>query len=797
MFDGLGLVRSEELLNAAAYYGLDDLYFTTLADYGYSKTLEEALRNWGRDEVLGKVVRAIRVNRPLVVVSRFHGSERDGHGHHQAAGIIAQEAFYAAGDPDQFPEQISDEGLQPWQPLKLYRGGIREQETWHVDVDAGAYSPWLGETYQNFAAQGLALQRSQLSGRYKESFGPAIQRYERMDIEGEKEASFFGGLDTSIAGMATLLDASLPARLQEQLVEVQTKVDAAWEAYKVAEMAATVPALVQGLAVVREAIANSAGRAEVTFLLQIKEQQFEEAINTALGMRLRALAVPAGTPALSSPWAPLPTMGPVVAEQTFDVNVSLVHAGEVAPAVEHLALSATPAWKGAQPMSAGERFEIHRENLVGRLMVADRPISSSYPITVPPDAQVSNRFFYRSSIGESSYTSRASAYALLPHRPPALQAEAVYKVDDVPVTVHATVRTREANLPYGYALRELKIAPALAVNVSPAMRIVPATGGAAGFTMHVELINNNIEGLVGSMMLDLPDGWSAEPAVETYAFNEAGQRQTFAFDVSIPALEDETYPIKVVAAAGGREFSEGYEVIKHRDIDTQYLFRDAVTQVRGVDVTLAPGLNVGYVMGVGDEVPSAIEQLGASVQLLGEAELATMDLASFDAIVIGTRAYAVRQDLLTYNQRLTDYAKAGGNLIVLYQTPEFDPRTMAAVPAVMPRFPEEVSEEDAVVTILAPNHPVFHHPNQLTQADFDGWIEQRGSKFFSEWDAAYTPLVELHDTGQVPQEGAWVTAPVGEGHYTYIALALHRQTPYGVAGAFRILANVLSLGLSD
>jgi hypothetical protein len=202
-------------------------------------------------------------------------------------------------------------------------------------------------------------------------------------------------------------------------------------------------------------------------------------------------------------------------------------------------------------------------------------------------------------------------------------------------------------------------------------------------------------------------------------------------------------------------------------------------------------------MGAGDDVPSAIAQLGADVHLLTSQDLASADLGQFDAIMTGTRAYGVREDLRTYNRRLLDYAKNGGNLIVLYNTPqEFDPNQFAPYPARLPRDAEEVSEEDSPVTILAPARPEFTTPNAITQTDFDGWVEQRGSKFFSEWNPAYTPMLETHDQGQAPQRGGWLTASYGKGQYTYFAYAFHRQLPYGVPGAYRLLANLLSASRS-
>jgi hypothetical protein len=199
-------------------------------------------------------------------------------------------------------------------------------------------------------------------------------------------------------------------------------------------------------------------------------------------------------------------------------------------------------------------------------------------------------------------------------------------------------------------------------------------------------------------------------------------------------------------------------------------------------------------MGIGDEVPAALAQLGADVQLLGERELAGAQLSQFDAIFTGTRAYAVRQDLITYNRRLLDYVRDGGNLIVLYNTQELVPNQFAPFPGELTPRAEEVSEEDSPVDILAPAAPMLHFPNEITKADFDGWVEQRGSKFWSHWDSAYTPIIATWDRGQAPQQGGWLWAKVGKGHYTYFAYAFHRQLPYGVPGAYRLLANLLALG---
>ncbi len=207
-----------------------------------------------------------------------------------------------------------------------------------------------------------------------------------------------------------------------------------------------------------------------------------------------------------------------------------------------------------------------------------------------------------------------------------------------------------------------------------------------------------------------------------------------------------------------------------------------------------PNLKVGYVMGIGDQVPLGLQQLGATVTLLSERDLATADLSVYDAIMTGTRAYAVREDLKTYNTRLLDYVKNGGNMIVLYNTFELVPNQFAPFPGELLPSAEEVSEEDSPITILMPTEQSFTWPNKITLSDFTDWVEQRGSKFWTTWDKAYTPMISTFDKGQPPQSGGWLTARYGKGHWTYFAYALHRQLPYGVPGAYRITANLLALG---
>jgi hypothetical protein len=356
------------------------------------------------------------------------------------------------------------------------------------------------------------------------------------------------------------------------------------------------------------------------------------------------------------------------------------------------------------------------------------------------------------------------------------------------------VKRREANLPYGDVIREVRSVPRVGVSVSPATAVIPLSSTTRAVDLDVALVHNGPSATNGQLALTLPAGWTSSPAQQPFAFQRAGERNTFHFKVTAATIDARLHDVVAVATADGKTYREGYELIEPRDLEARYLYRPSLAQVRGVDVKVVPNLKVGYVMGIGDQVPLGLQQLGAKVTLLGERDLASADLSVYDAIITGTRAYAVRDDLKTYNKRLLDYVNAGGNMIVLYNTFEFVPNQFAPYPGELLASAEEVSEEDSPITILAPAQQSFTWPNTITLADFNDWVEQRGSKFFSAWDKAYTPMISTFDKGQAPQSGGWLTATYGKGHWTYFAYAMHRQLPFGVPGMYRITANLLALG---
>ena len=835
LFDALGLIRTRELVLAGRYYGLDDLYFSTAVDYGYSKSVEEAFRSWDREAVLEDMVRVIRLNRPLVVVSRFHGTPRDGHGHHHTAGLLTPEAVAAAADPERFPDQISLEGLRPWRVLRVYRGGVREGEPHDVTVDANEYNASLGTSYQRFASLGLSLQRSQTSGRMRRG-GGQVYRYELLAEAGDRAGSgenpdfvrqnraevadnFPFGLDTRLTGLSALVGEQVGQEIERGLAEVQAAIDEAVRDFDFTAPEASVTGLARGLVLLRSLMERADMPPETGFHLAVKERQFQDAMLAAAGVEVRAeLASDAG--------------GAVVVPGE-EVEVAIEVESVVPVEVRDIAVIA-----GRNTVRVGldtdhpVAWDPTYRNLI--------PFDMVFDARIPTDADVAGPYFARVGLAENHYQVADSVDLHLPWRRPELRAEVAMRVDSALVATAVPVTGSVSRLPYGSLARRADVLPTLSVAVTPAVRVVaagdagavePAERGDPGAerggqgvptARPVEVLvrlEANEPDVSAEAELELPAGWTATPASIRHDFQSRGEVVEIPVTIHPPVDWSGEATVGAVArlvqglepgggtnapsgadrraGASGRpvaqspEYREGYQVIDHRDLPLARLRIPARTTIRSVAVTPLDDLAVGYVMGVGDEVPAAIEALGASVRLLNEADLTGGELDAYNAIVVGTRAYAVRRDLVENNQRLLDYAGRGGNLVVLYQTQEFVPSEMAPYAASLPRGAEEVSEQDAPVQLLAPSHPLLTTPNRISEADFDGWLEQRGSKFFTEWDPAYTPLVETHDTGQAPQRGVWLTAAVGEGRYSYVALALHRQLPYGVPGAYRILSNVL------
>jgi LmbE family N-acetylglucosaminyl deacetylase len=796
-FDALGLVRTMELLAAGRYYGVDQ-YWTRVVDYGFSKTKAESISRWTHDRVLYDVVKVVRQVRPLVITSVFVGGTSDGHGNHQTAGAMAQEVFRAAGDPSVFPDQIQA-GLKPWNPLKDYArapGSRRGASSLAVNVEIpeGDYDPILGDAYQQISREGLGFQKSQNGGSSIPNAGQMLSAYHRFGSEvqaSEKETGFFDGIDTSLDGIATLAGPNAPAFLTEGLRQINRAVEEAISRFSATKPDVTAPALANGLkaaAALMEAVNKSnlseLAKYNVNHELEIKRVQFNDALAEALGLAVAANVAPAteSNSRFAAMMGDPETFRLAIPGQKFAVKVRVVN--QTATRVT-LRSASVEAYRQKEPWS------VSRTTPFTAGPVADaKAVDIRFNVTVPENAAFTRPYFSRPDIEQSFYSIDDARFLNNPLPPYPLAAWADFEYNGVPIRIGQYVQTIKRVTGFGTVKEPLAVAPAVSVAIAPRAGIVPLGSKAFDVTA---VVRSNVKGPAnGAVRLNLPAGWTSKPVSADFSTADDGQEVSMTFSVTPANLATKPYQIQAIANYNGRTYNEGYEVTGYPGLRPYYLYKPAMYNLAGVDVTVAPGLRVGYIMGTGDDVPAALEHLGVKANLLGPSEVATGDLSRFDIILMGVRAYAAREDLKVHNGRILEYVKNGGVVMVQYNTPEFD-HNFGPYPYVMGGNPEEVTDEASKVAILTPNNPVFNWPNKVTEQDFTGWVEERGSKWLKSWDPRYQALLETHDEGQEPQKGGLVYAKYGKGIYIYNAYAFYRQLPDGVPGAYRIFANMLSL----
>jgi LmbE family N-acetylglucosaminyl deacetylase len=811
--DALGLVRTQELLAADRYMGADQM-FGTEVDFGFSKTKEESFAKWTHERVLYDAVRAVRLYRPLVVTSVFVGGPTDGHGQHQVSGEMAQEVFEAAGDPKVFPEM----GLEPWSPLKVYgrtpfsrvsAGQMYDYatnkniparfynyvtKTWsteppqaNVVIHEGEPSALLGMTYVQFARKGLALQKTQIGEGVRlapaGAFNVSYHRYGSRVTTGDTEQSFFDGVDVSLEGIATLAP-SAKEWLTPALKVIDDHAAQAAKAFSADAPEKCAPELRDGLKALDVLIAKveASGlpkieKTNVLHELRVKRVQFNNALVQALGLRVEARMTVKGDACTDS----------VTPGCSAYVSTKIINGGRETVAVTADFVSPTGisvgkerTWApGTAKIEPGKTLDSFFEQgwPSGNVVVEGASNTKKDPITRP--------YFSKKNSEQSYYDVNDATLRLAPQTPPeAFWVRATY--DGVPLLLGQVVLAPEGKA--GDADRQMAVVPSLSVAIRPSAGIIPLTE--KSFAVSVQVRGDEQKGIQGRVRLKLPEGWRSEPENVEFSFHRAGETKTVSFVVTPVALTQKSYTLTAVAETSHGVTSEGFRAVGYKGLTPTNMYTAATYRTRGVDVKVAPGLKVGYLPGTGDEVQASLENLGVRTTTLTMDDVAGGKLSGYDVVVLGVRAYAANPGLAAANGKLLDYAKNGGVVIVQYNLGQFDygpyPYSLGSA--------EKVVDETAPVQLLMPESPVLSWPNKITAKDFDGWVEERGHGFMETWDPQYQALLETHDPGQDPQKGGLLVVKTGKGAYVYVALALYRELPEGVPGAYRLFANLLSLG---
>ena len=738
--DDLGVVRTEELLAARRVDG-GRQFFTRAVDFGYSKSPQETLRIWNRQEVLSDVVRVIREFRPDIVVTRFAPWQTNTHGHHTASAILALDAFKIAGDPNAFPDQMR-EGLTPWQPIRLlwnsggFQGGGNATNL--IRINVGGTDPVTGESFAEIAAQSRSMHKTQGFGNFggfgRGGGGP---RYESFQLLNGEPATndIMDGVNTTWsrvpggAGIGVLAEAVITQ-------------------FSSQDPAASVPMLLQ----IKKLLAPLAHDDPV---VNEKRELLDHIIQECLGL----------TVATTIPNAEVVPGEPLKMDLTAKLESSVVPVRWVA--------ARYPAIKAEFP--------------IGVNLTAGQSVSRDSTETLPADTPLSQPYWLREDHTAGMFRVADPKLIGRPENPPVFPVEQVFEVGGQTLIVPSQPLQVTADRTEGET-RRLDVISPVSLKLGSEVNLF-APNAQRPVTVEVTAARSDVS---GTLRLDTPDGWKAAPTSQSFHLKAAGDKADFTFDVTAPS-EPATANITAAAEIGGKSYENERVVINYSHIPLLLLQPPARLKAVCLDLAIR-GHNVGYLPGAGDDVAQSLADMGYKVTTLSGDDLTTNRLKDFDAVVVGVRAFNVRTDLVSHLPALFDFVSNGGNLIEQYNRPGNDLKTDRFAPFSLRLSNDRVTDETAPVTFLAPENPVLNTPNKITEADFAGWIQERGIYYPNQWDDHWTPILACSDPGEAPLKGGLLVANYGSGHVVYTGLVFFRELPDGVPGAYRLFANLVSLG---
>ncbi|WP_162052062.1 PIG-L family deacetylase [Pontibacter pamirensis] len=736
--EGLGIIRTQELLQARRTDG-GQQFFTRANDFGFSKDQQETFTIWDKEQVLADMVYVIRKFRPDVMVTRFSPEPSGTHGHHTGSAILASEAFEAAADPNRFPEQLKY--VEVWQPKRLlwntgiWSFGNQAEFDKYVKelltIDVGVYNPLLGKSYGEIAAESRSMHKSQGFGATG-SRGAALEYLKHMKgARAEKE--LFEGVNTSWSRV-------------KGGEKVEKLIQKAIDTYNPAVPAAVVPTLI--------AAKKELEKLPEGYWKRVKQEELQDVIQATMGLYLEVTA----DDFAAAPGQPVKLQ------------------------VEAINRSAVPVT--LQRISYGFAS---KDTTLNKQLQNNEPLRYDATATLPQSITYSQPYWLRKPGTVGMFAVENQQEVGMPENAPAAQAVFSLQVAGQPLQVSVPVVYKRTDPVEGEVYRPFVVTPPVFVNVSESVYMF-----ASQEPKQVQvLVKSGKDNIAGNVKLQLPQGWRAEPASIPFNLKSKGAELPVAFTVYPPQGQQET-TLLAVATIDGKNYTQGLNVINYSHIPAQVTFPDATAKIVKLDLQ-KKGQKVGYVMGAGDDIPISLQQIGYDVTLLKEEDMRLSNLQQFDAIIMGVRAYNTVDRLKFYQPTLLQYVENGGNLIVQYNT-----NHSLVVPDIAP-YPlklsrDRVAVEDAEVRILQPNHPVLNTPNKITQKDFEGWVQERGLYFPNEWSDDYQAILSSNDPGEPARDGGLLIAPYGKGNYIYTGYSWFRELPAGVAGAYRLFANLISLG---
>ncbi|MEK6477449.1 PIG-L family deacetylase [Catalinimonas sp. 4WD22] len=754
----LGVLRTQELIQARSVDGSKQ-FFSRAIDFGYSKTAEETLELWDKDKILSDVVWVIRKFQPDVMITRFPPDERAGHGHHTTSGILAEEAFDLAADPEAFPEQL--EYVDVWQPTRL----VFNESSWMTEdiekksvgndsilsIDLGVYNPLLGKSVTEIAAESRSKHQSQGFGATG-SRGADVEYFRHVKGEMAND-ELFDGINTSWSRV-------------EGGEKVGQLLAQAYTAFRPENPAAAVPKLMEA--------SEALNQLEDGYWKEVKRKELDRVIKACLGLYLE---VRSGTNALSRRFRSNSRSG--IAEYSTTpgdsvvFNVEAINRSDISVQLKEVSFTS-----------------INKDTTVNTALENNKSLEYKTDVLIPDNLPYSGPYWLRKPHDGFSFTVDDQQLIGLDDTPPAVEAIFELTVAGKPLDIKVPVVYKRNDARSGETYRPFVITPPVYVEIEGDVHVF-AEQEAKTINVTVKAGKSGIEGKVS---LDLPDGWASAPSSFDYSIGLKGQEEEFIFSV-LPPQGQSVGEVKAVAEQNGKTYDQSMLTIAYEHIPTQTLFPTASAQLVKLDIR-KEGETIGYIMGAGDEVPKALEEIGYSVSILGSEDMDVNQLSNYDAIMIGIRAYNTVGWLRYQNNKLLQYVENGGTLITQYNTGHML-LTQDFSPYKLNISRDRVADEKAEVRFLQEDHPLLNTPNKITKQDFENWVQERGLYFPDEWDEdKFEAVLSMNDPGEDPKQGSLLVAKYGKGYYIYSGLSFFRELPAGVPGAYRLLTNMISIGKS-
>ena len=735
--DQLGLIRTQELLAARRIDG-GLQFFTRANDFGYSKNVTETFEIWNKQEILSDVSRVIRKFKPDVILTRFPSDERAGHGHHTGSGVLAQEAFDLTNDPTFLPEQVKDFGT--WQSKRLYTNTgrwwnktINENTPGVVVVDVGAYNHILGKSYSEIAAESRTQHKSQ-------GFGSSGRRGEVLEyfeyVKGEKaQKDLFENINTSWTRVTG----------GERIQPLVDKVIKEFDEEKPFNSIALLLQIRKEITSLDKSIWKERKLADVNKLIQ-----------DCLGLFVEVTA--------NNYW--------VAPGQSVICSFELVNRSSIDVKLESI-----------------KSYELSMDSSTSLNLANNKSLVFKSNKSLVPILAYSDPYWLSSEHSLGLFNVIDKNLIGKPENDPAVMVIFSFLVNGERLDIRTPLLYKLTDPVKGEIWRPFEIVPPVFINLAERVLLFKDQNPKDVLVLLKSSADKN---MTGQLKLSLPAGWRSEPISQPFELTKRGEEKTLSFKV-YPSREEISSSLTAVAEIEGKKFDLSVQTIAYDHIPTQTLLPKATAKIIRMDLKKEGGI-IGYVKGAGDDIPAALRNMGYEVWEMKNEEVTSENLKKVDAVVLGIRALNTNDRVRYFMPDLLNYVKAGGTMIVQYNTNfdfEIDKDKFSPFPLTLSR--DRVTEENSEVRILKPDHTVLNFPNKITAKDFDGWVQERGLYFPDTWDANFEAIISSNDTGEKAKDGALMVAKYGEGHYVYTGLSFFRELPEGVAGAYKLFANLASM----